>query len=136
MTILQMALGSALCILPLIGITVIVAYFAMRGKLQTGKQIRRDIENGLYDNSPADQPYFRRVRILIVITWIVVLLMMALSFVMIVSYIFPFSITATTLDQVRAIVPFFFLGIVVLAIVLWILFAALNKRHRKAGQNS
>lgn len=130
MNIVSLVLHSALCIMPLVVITIIVAYITTRAKLKSGKRILADVKNGVY-NKHTNPSFYMNLRVYVVISSILVALVTCLIFGLIAYDLFPVLHQQYNISAITPVMPSFIIALVILSIILFVAYEGIMRRRNK-----
>lgn len=130
MNIVNFLFHSAFCLIPLIAITIIVAYVTTQAKLKSAKRILGDVRNGVYDRQ-TNPSFIMNLRIYAAISLILVILVICFIVWLIAYNVFPLLQQESAINKVAAVAPGVIMALAILSFVLLGIYEVVMRRHNK-----
>lgn len=129
MNIVDLLLSSALCWLPLVVITIVVAYLATKAKLRSAKRIITDVRSGVYDKH-TNPSLYRKLRIYVIASLFLGLVVMCAVFGLMAYDLLPVLQQKLTFGDLASGLAVFLVALVVLSLILWVIYERIIEKHR------
>jgi hypothetical protein len=130
MNIVSFMIHSALCILPLVAITIIVAYVTTRAKWKSAKSILADVKSGVYDEQ-MNPSFHKKLRAYVVISSILVAPVICLIIGLIAYDLLPFLQQQFNVNGITAFMPGLIIALVILSLILLVGYEGIMRGRKK-----